>query len=80
LKARAPKDAEGYFHQALDWARRQKVLSWELRGATSLARLQQAQGRSGEAHALLSAVYGRFTEGFGTSDLGSAKSLLDELT
>src|SRR5208282_5820687 len=31
--------AEDHFRQALDWARRQGALSWELRAATSLARL-----------------------------------------
>jgi hypothetical protein len=31
--------AEGHFRQALDRARRQGALSWELRAATSLARL-----------------------------------------
>jgi predicted ATPase len=80
LKAGAPKDAEDYFNQSLDLSRRQKVPSWELRGATSLARLWQGQRRSGEAYALLASVYDRFTEGFGTIDLRTAKNLLSELT
>ena len=37
--------AEGHFRQALDWARRQGALSWELRAATSLARLWRDQAR-----------------------------------
>ncbi len=45
----------------------------------SLARLQRSQGRVGEARDLLSLVYGRFTEGFDTADLKTAKRLLDEL-
>jgi predicted ATPase/DNA-binding winged helix-turn-helix (wHTH) protein len=69
-----------YFHQSMDLARRQGALSWELRTAMSLARLQRNQGRIGEARGLLAAAYGRFTEGFGTADLQSAKRLLDELT
>jgi hypothetical protein len=71
--------AEKYFLQALDWARRQETLSWELRAATSLARLQHQQGRSGDARGLLAPVYARFTEGFGTADLRAAKALLDTL-
>jgi predicted ATPase len=71
--------AEDHFRQALDWARRQGALSWELRAATSLARLWHDQGRSVDATALLQPVYDRFTEGFGTADLQSAQALLDDL-
>ena len=71
--------AEVHFQQALDWARRQEALSWELRCTTSLARLWRDQGRSAEATALLQPVYNRFTEGFGTADLKAAKVLLDAL-
>jgi predicted ATPase len=72
--------AESYFRQALDWARRQGALSWELRSATSLARLLSDQGRSADARALLQPVYDRFTEGFATADLKAAKALLDDLS
>ncbi len=72
--------AEGYFRQALDWARRQGALSWELRAATSLARLWRDQGRSADAAALLQPVFDLFTEGFATVDLKAAKALLDELS
>jgi predicted ATPase len=75
----APQAAETHFLQALDWARRQETLSWKLRAATSLARLWRQQGRSGEARELLAPVYARFTEGFGTVDLRTAKALLDTL-
>jgi predicted ATPase len=71
--------AEDHFRQALDWARRQGALSWELRAATSLARLLRNRGRSVDAIACLQPVYDRFTEGFGTADLIAAKLLLDEL-
>jgi predicted ATPase len=53
------------------------ALFWELRAATSLARLLSDQGRSVNATALLQPVYDRFTEGFGTADLKAAKALLD---
>jgi predicted ATPase len=71
--------AETQFLQSLDWARRQEVLSWELRAATSLARSWRSQGRPGDAREQLASVYGRFTEGFATADLRAAKQLLDEL-
>jgi predicted ATPase len=76
----AAATAEDHFRQALDWARRQGALSWELRAATSLARLLRDRDRIGEARDLLSSVYGRFTEGFGTADLQAAKQLLDKLS
>jgi predicted ATPase len=71
--------ATDLYEQALDWARRQGALSWELRTATSLARLLQDQSRSADALTLLQSVYDRFTEGFATADLRAAKTLLDAL-
>jgi predicted ATPase len=75
----AAATAEDHFRQALDWARRQGALSWELRAATSFARLLRDQGRTAEAMALLQPVYDRFTEGFDTVDLQAAKALIDAL-
>src|SRR5439155_1429515 len=60
-------------------ARRQQALSWELRAATSLARLLRDQGHPAAAMSALQPAYDRFTEGFGTADLIAAKQLLDEL-
>jgi predicted ATPase/DNA-binding winged helix-turn-helix (wHTH) protein len=71
--------AEECFQQALDVARRQDALAWELRAATSLGRLWHRQHRSGSARELLGPVYRRFTEGFGTADLIAAKALLTSL-
>jgi predicted ATPase len=71
--------AEDHYKQGLDWARRQGALSWELRCATSLAQLWREQQRTKKARELLSAVYDRFTEGFETADLKTAKALLDSL-
>ena len=71
--------AEDHFRQALDWARRQGALSWELRAAISLARLWRNQARSKGARELLAPVYDRFTEGFDTADLRAAKALLGRL-
>jgi predicted ATPase/DNA-binding winged helix-turn-helix (wHTH) protein len=75
----AAKPSEDLFRQALDLAHQQAALSWELRAATSLARLLGNQGRHAEAIVCLQPVYDRFTEGFGTADLIAAKRLLDEL-
>jgi tetratricopeptide (TPR) repeat protein len=69
--------AETELLSSLDWAARQGALAWELRAATSLARLLRDQGRSADALALLRPVYDRFTEGFDTADLKTAKALLD---
>jgi class 3 adenylate cyclase/predicted ATPase len=71
--------AEAYFERALSVARAQEAKSWELRAATSLARLWRDQGKRDEAHDLLGPIYGWFTEGFNTLDLKQAKALLDEL-
>jgi class 3 adenylate cyclase/tetratricopeptide (TPR) repeat protein len=72
--------AEECFHRALCIARAQAAKSFELRAATSLARLRQRQGKRAEARALLAPVYEWFTEGFDTRDLVEAKALLDELS
>jgi hypothetical protein len=71
--------AERAFIASLDWARTQQAKSWELRTATSYARLMCHQGRVGEAHVLLAPIYAWFTEGFDTKDLKDAKALLEEL-
>jgi len=71
--------AADLFGQALSGARAQEALSWELRAATSLARLLRNQGRPAEAIACLQPVYDRFTEGFDTADLRTAKAILDDL-
>jgi predicted ATPase len=74
-----PAGAERAYTASLDWARTQQAKSWELRTATSYARLLRDQGRIDEAHELLAPVYAWFTEGFGTADLKEAKGLLNEL-
>jgi predicted ATPase len=75
-----PAKAEDSFHTALAIAREQGTRGYELRAATSLARLWREQDRRTEARDLLAPVYGSFTEGFDTPDLKDAKALLDELT
>jgi hypothetical protein len=72
--------AEALFQQSLEIAREQGALSWELRTATSLARLWNTQGRAREARDLLMSIHSRFTEGFETADLRKAKALLGGMT
>jgi predicted ATPase len=76
----AAETAKDLFRQALDEARRQMSLPWELRAATSLARLLRHHGRHADAIVCLQPIYNGFTEGFGTADLIAAKQLLDELS
>jgi predicted ATPase len=71
--------AGAYFERALAVARQQQAKSWELRAATSLARLWRGQGKVQQARELLAPAYGWFTEGFDTRDLKEAKALLDEV-
>ena len=75
----AAATAEEHFLRALDCARPQGAMSWELRAAIGLARLWRDQHRAAEAREILRSVYDRFTEGFDTADLREAKSLLEEL-
>ena len=82
LLARTPANqagAEASLRNALEIARRQSAKFYELRAATSLARLWKQQGRKEEAHALLAPVYDWFTEGFDTRVLREVKVLLEEL-
>jgi predicted ATPase len=76
----AADTAQSLLLSSLNIARRQGALSWELRSATSLARLWQTQRRDAEVRDLLAPVCGRFSEGFATADLGAARRLLGELT
>ena len=75
----APEEAAARYQQALDIARAQEAKSFELRAATSLARLWRDQGRHAEARDLLAPLYAWFSEGLDTGDLKDAKALLDEL-
>jgi predicted ATPase len=67
------------FSEALEVAREQDALSWELRSALSFARLRFRQDRQDDARQLLAPVYSRFTEGFETPDLRSASAMLQSL-
>jgi predicted ATPase len=79
LRQRHTETAEELYRKALSVAQEQNAKLWELRAATSLARLRREQGRRTEARDLLAPVYDWFTEGFETADLKEAKAVLDEL-
>ena len=74
------QEAESYFRQAIDVAKRQRAKTFELQATTCLARLLASQGKRDEAGVMLAEIYGWFTEGFDTADLKEAKALLDELS
>ena len=61
-------------------SRKQHAKSWELRATDSLARVLTEQGKRDEARAMLTEIYGWFTEGFDTADLKDAKALLEEVS
>ena len=78
--SKVEEEAEACFLLAIEIAQKQQAKSWELRTATSLARLWQQQEKRAEARDLLAPVYNWFTEGFDTADLQDAKELLDALS
>lgn len=72
-------EAERSYLRSLEIAHQQGALAWELRSATSLGRLRREQGESEQAILALQPVYDRFTEGFDTAELATARALLDDL-
>ena len=72
-------EAQDWFEKSLTVATQQQAKAWQLRTATSLARLYYKQGKNQQAHALLDPAYHSFNEGFDTADLKNAKAILDEL-
>jgi tetratricopeptide (TPR) repeat protein len=79
LQGTSVNEVEQVFHRAISIARSQSAKSLELRAATSLARLWQANSRSAEAKQLLVPLYEWFTEGFDTPDLQTAHALIAQL-
>ena len=80
LESSVRKEAEEYFHKAIEIAQRRQAKALELRAVMSLSRLWQKQDKKTEAHQMLSETYNWFTEGFDTKDLQEAKALLAELS
>ena len=80
IKRGEPKAAEATLRKAIEVARGQQAKSWELRAATTLARLLADRGDRDEAVAILKPVHDWFTEGLQTKDYLEGSRLLDELT
>jgi ATP/maltotriose-dependent transcriptional regulator MalT len=68
-----PTLAQACLVRSLELARAQSALSWELRTAIALGRIQW----DSHARETLRAVYARFVEGFETPDLRAARGLLE---
>jgi DNA-binding winged helix-turn-helix (wHTH) protein/predicted ATPase/type II secretory pathway predicted ATPase ExeA len=76
---RGERDAEEALQAAQEIARAQGSRKWQLRAASSLSNLWKQQKKKKEARQVLSVAYCRFTEGFETTELKAAKSLLAQL-
>lgn len=71
--------AESCLLESLDISRAQGAKAWELRAATSLARLWAHQGKDREALEILRPVHGWYAQDLDTEDLREAKRVLDSL-
>ena len=72
--------AEKCYRDALAWAEAQGARLLALRAASSVARLLQQDGRSGDARAVLAPIHGSFTEGLDGHDMQEAGALMAALT
>ncbi|MBV8401649.1 MAG: hypothetical protein JOZ17_23430, partial [Acetobacteraceae bacterium] len=72
-------EAETALMHAIEIARGQSAMLFELQAVVSLARLWEEQGKRVKAYDLLAPIFGWFTEGFDVPVLKEAKALLDEL-
>ncbi|WP_246724713.1 ATP-binding protein [Rhizobium phaseoli] len=75
-----PDLVERCYLQSMEMAGRQDALSLELRAAMSLTRSARQRGDNRGAREFLANVYFRFTEGFETADLKSARAMLAEMS
>ncbi|KRR24546.1 hypothetical protein CQ14_31220 [Bradyrhizobium lablabi] len=73
-------EVEALFRRGLETAQRQNARLFELRTATSLAQVWRDAGQIDSARTLLSARYGGFTNGHGTTDLEKARSVLESIS
>jgi predicted ATPase len=65
--------------EAVEVARRQQALAWELRATITLARWWHTKGRTVEGRERLEVVCSSFIEGLDTADLVAARAVLEEL-
>jgi predicted ATPase/DNA-binding winged helix-turn-helix (wHTH) protein len=71
--------AESLFQRAIHIARQQGAFAWELRAATSMARLKRGQGATTSGVAILDPVLARVVEGRDTRDVKAAFALRADL-
>jgi predicted ATPase len=79
MLAMQPEDrgrAEECYRKALEQARTDGAVGWELRAANSLARLWRQTQRAADAAELLQRTLSKFAEGFETADIVDARQLL----
>jgi len=79
LRGDPEAEAQRSFYRALEVAQGQQARSWELRAATSLARLLLIRNRQDEARSKLAPVLTSFTEGFESADFKQATAVLRDL-
>ncbi|RTZ47815.1 transcriptional regulator [Candidimonas sp. SYP-B2681] len=72
-----PHAAKAMLRHSIELANIQGALSLELRSAMALGELLASQERTEEAYAILAEVYDRFTEGYETRDLRTARQLIE---
>jgi len=72
--------AEQCLQEAMAQAERQSALSFHLRAGLELARIWIRRGDVRRAVDLVRPIYGRFSEGFATPDLKSARAMLERTT
>jgi class 3 adenylate cyclase/tetratricopeptide (TPR) repeat protein len=77
--ASTPEEAASLLQTALETARKQGAKLWELRCATSLAKLWAGTGNIAAARAVLSPIYDWFTEGFETPDMVVAREVIQDI-
>ena len=75
----AASEVEHDYRRALDIARRQGAVSWELRITVSQARLWRDLGNLQAGRESLRAACDRFKQGFHSTDLTQARELLNQL-
>jgi predicted ATPase len=73
-------EAQAHYEEAISFAKKQEAKLFELRAATSLAKLFREQGRKDVARDTLAPVYDGFAEGFDTPPLKEAEALLDSVS
>ena len=71
------RSAQLCFEQAMTQARQQSAVSFELRVGLEMARMWIGRGEHQRVGDLIGPIYSRFSEGFATPDLVSAKRMLE---